>query len=130
MAHITIRRGASALGATALIGLALAGPASARLDPDGGSPVSSSSSATAGDVRHHDSAGSQSQSNAPLLQREKAFSDTMAPKAPKPQVKIITVDTNTIEYLQVGAGALAGMAVVGAGALVLSQFHRRNAAAV
>lgn len=129
MSRITVRRGASTLGATALIGLALVAPASAKPDgPGAGShPVSS---LTAGDVRQHDSAGTEGPSTAQLLQREKAYSYTMKPEAPKPPVKVITVDTNTIEYLQVGAGALAGMAVVGAGALVLSQVQRRRTAAV
>jgi hypothetical protein len=130
MARITIRRGASALGASALIGLALAGPASARLDPGDRTPVSSGSSVTAGDVRHHDTVASQGLSNAQLLRLEKQYGHTMKPEAPRPSVKIITVDSNAIEYLQVGAGALAGMALAGAGALVLSQAHRRSAAAV
>jgi hypothetical protein len=129
MSRITVRRAASALGATALIGLALAAPAIAK--PHGPSTGSDPvSSLTSGDVRHHDTAGIEGPSTAELLRREKAYSYTMKPEAPKPSVKVITVDRNTIEYLQVGAGALAGGAIAGAGALVLSQSHRRRTAAV
>ena len=130
MARITIRRGASALGASALIALALAGPASARIDPGDRAPASSGSGITAGDVRHHDSVASQGLSSTELRQLQRHYGYPASPEAPQPPAKIVTVDSNTVEYLQVGAGALAGMALTGAGALVLSQVNRRKTAAV
>ena len=40
----------------------------------------------------------------------------------------LTVDDNAIEYVQVGLGALGGMALMGAAAAALSANHRRHEA--
>ena len=109
MAHSTLRRGAFALGASALIGLALAAPATARPVPG--------PSASIGVVTHGPAY------NSPDWQRGHA--SNAGPALPVPRVSTL-VDDNAVEYLQVGAGALAGMALAGATAVVVGRRHRAH----
>jgi hypothetical protein len=89
MSHTTrIRRAASVFGATGLIALSLAGPASARQDPSTGELPR----CTTG-----------------------CFEGGTAPGRTQ------FIDDNAVEYLQLGAGVLAGIALAGAGAAVASR---------
>ena len=81
----TVRQGAAAIGASGLIALSLASPAAARPDPGTGSPQRCSSSCYVGGAN--------------------ASGPT----------QFITLDDNAVEYLQLGAGVLAGIALAGAG---------------
>ena len=47
--------------------------------------------------------------------------------APAPMVKTITIDDGALDFLQIGAGALAGFALAGATAVAMSKSHRRQA---
>jgi multidrug efflux pump subunit AcrA (membrane-fusion protein) len=49
------------------------------------------------------------------------------PRDPHPTPRVIRVDDNALEYVQIGGGLLAGMALAGAGATLVS---RRNHAHV
>ena len=83
----TVRRGLCVLGAAATLGLALAGPATARPEP--GEPVGSCTEAV----------------------------------QPAPRTLSVPVDDNALELFQVGGGVLAGLALAGAGAAVVSRRH-------
>lgn len=121
MSHTTsLRRTASALGATALLGMVLAAPAMARPDPGEGGPAVDSSTAT---------------SQFPYgLERERREGGTMvqpaprqAPEVAKPaQPTIVFMEDDAVEYLQIGAGVIAGIALVGAGAVVASRINPRG----
>ena len=94
MSHTTsLRRSAAALGATGLIALTIAGPASARQVPGNGDwadqhcSVSCYEGGTSGSTR--------TLSN--------------------------PIDDNGVEVLQLGAGLLAGLALAGAGAAAFSR---------
>lgn len=86
--NTTLRRSLCAVGAAAALGLSVAGPASARVDP--GEPVGS---------------------NRP---------------APPPRPPTF-IDDNAIEWVQVGGGVLAGLALAGAGAALGSRRHHASA---
>lgn len=88
----TIRRGAAALGTSGLIALSLAGPASAR-------PISGT--------------GSQ--------QELGCTTSCYAGGATSGGPPIVRVDNSAIEYLQLGGGLLAGIALAGAGMAVASR---------
>ena len=95
MSHTTsIRRSASILGATGLIALSMAGQASAREVPGNGDPTEQycTTSCYEGGTIVDTSSG------------------------PTPQV-----DGGTVEYVQLGAGLLAGLALAGAGAAAFSR---------
>jgi hypothetical protein len=92
-----IRRAASVLGATGLVALSMAGPASARPDPGSGSP----------EDWHCTSA----------CYLGGAVADDPVPRP------VLRVDDGGIQVLQLGAGVLAGAALAGAGMAVVS---RRN----
>jgi hypothetical protein len=96
--HSTFRRGASALGASALIALSLAGPASARPDPGTGGL--------------HE----WPQWSEPYV----GGTGSTGPAA--------NIDSNVPEYLQLGAGVLAGIALAGAGLAVASRRSHAHAA--
>jgi hypothetical protein len=95
----SIRRAASIVGATGLIALSMAGPASARQDPSNGEVHRCTSgcyeSGTSGD---------------------------------SPRTITISVDDNAFEVLQLGAGLLAGVALAGAGMAVASRRGHAHAA--
>lgn len=94
MSHSTsIRRSASALGATGLIALSLAGTASARQVPGNGGS----------DEQHCSVSCYQGGSPAATTPR------TDAPTS------------GSMDYLQLGAGLLAGLALAGGGAVALSR---------
>jgi hypothetical protein len=91
MSHTTrIRRAASVFGATGLVALSLAGPASARQDPG------------AGDLPRCTTG---------------CFEGGTTPGT----TQLTAIDDNAVEYLQLGAGVLAGIALTGAGAAVASR---------
>lgn len=98
MSHTTsIRRAASVAGATGLVVLSLAGPASAKPDPGTGTlPKAdcSTSSCYQGQPRSGDS------------QTVTVFRN---------------IDDNAVEVLQLGAGILAGVALAGAGMALASR---------
>lgn len=99
----TFRRGAAAAGATGLVALALAGPASARPLPGTGSP----------DEQRCTTACFEGGTGSG------GFARTVA------------VDDNAIELLQLGGGLVAGVALAGAGMAVASRrthAHRFHAA--
>ena len=89
----SIRRAASILGATGLITLSLAGPASAREVPGNGDWADQHCSVSC--YEGPDPAGSSTQ--------------------------VIRIDDNAVEVMQLGAGLLAGVALAGAGAAAFSR---------
>jgi hypothetical protein len=93
----TTRRWAGALGTTALLALTLAGPADARQDPGTG--------------------GLHERLNSAQLHQNDA--------GPVPVPGVPSVVTDGTAYLELGAGVLAGLALAGAGAVVVSR--RRHA---
>ena len=94
MSHTTsIRRSASILGATGLIALSLAGPASAREVPGNGD----------------------------WAEQHCSTSCYQGPAPAGASTQVIRIDDNAIEVLQLGAGLLAGIALAGAGAAALSR---------
>jgi hypothetical protein len=99
MSHTTsIRRAASVVGATGLLALSMAGPASARPDAGPGELPRCSSQCYEGP-----------ESTGGVLPR-------------------IPVDENGFEVLQLGAGILAGVALAGAGMAVASRRSHAHAA--
>ena len=101
MSHTTsIRRAASILGATGLIALSMAGPASARPDPGTGGA--------------HE-----------WTQWSEPYKGGSAGSAMTPTN---SVDDNAVEVLQLGAGILAGVALAGAGMAVASRRTHGRAA--
>jgi hypothetical protein len=96
----SIRRAASIVGATGLIALSMAGPASARPDPGTGSPAEQHCSVSC--YQGPDSGG------------------ITLPQPP---------DGSGVEVLQLGAGILAGVALAGAGLAAASRrSHTAHAA--
>jgi hypothetical protein len=101
-------------------------PAFARPDP--GEPFPSAGSrpdgaivqypapAAGADSRNHRGAGATTEEN--RVSREQ-----MAPKTPA----VVTLDDDAVEYLQIGLGALGGVALMAAGAAAVSASHRRHA---
>ncbi|WP_404383980.1 hypothetical protein LL946_01290 [Knoellia locipacati] len=90
--HTTSRRAAAAAATTAVAGILTIVPAHARQDPG--------PSVGAKDARPD---GSSLQYSAP------------APASPSlPAPAMLVIDDGAVEYLQIGLGAVAGMAVVGA----------------
>jgi hypothetical protein len=90
----SIRRSASVLGATGLIALSLAGPASAREVPGNGSWADQHCSTSC------------FQGGAP---------------AGNQQTPSTSISDNGVQVLQLGAGVLAGLALAGAGAAAFSR---------
>ena len=96
MSHTTsIRRSASILGATGLIALSIAGPASARQVPGNGDWADQHCSVNC----YEGPSGSGGGATIPTT----------------------TIDDNGVEVLQLGAGLLAGLALAGAGAAAFSR---------
>jgi hypothetical protein len=117
MGRITIRRGASVFGASALIGLALAGPATAKPMPG--------PNASPGTVTHGQEYISPDQQRA--YESHYGPSSGSGVTAPTPVVKTITTDDGALDFLQIGAGALAGFALAGATTVAMGKSHRRQA---
>lgn len=102
MSHTTsIRRSASVLGATGLIALSLAGPASAREIPGNG-----------------DWADQHCSTNCYVGGTTGGTQRTLSNP----------IDDNGVEVLQLGAGLLAGLALAGAGAAAFSRRTHAHAA--
>lgn len=100
MSHTTsIRRAAATLGAAGILSLSMAVPASARQDPGTGEPLRCTTSCYVG--------------------------GTQGPTNPGPN--IVTIDDNAVEFLQLAAGALAGVALAGAGIALVSRRHHHLA---
>ncbi len=98
----SIRRAACIAGATGLLALSMAGPASARQDPGTGS-----------------------------LKEQRCTTSCYTPSAGGGGGTVTTngpTDDNAIEVLQLGAGILAGVALAGAGAVVASRRTHARAA--
>lgn len=93
--YTSARRWAGALGATGLLTLALAAPASARPDPGTGG-----------------------------LHERTGQPEATTFEVPPPI--LIPVDDNAVEYLQLGAGILAGIALAGAGAVAASRYRHAH----
>ena len=103
MSHSTsIRRSASIAGAAGLIALSMAGPASARAVPGNG------------DWSDQHCSTSCYEGGTPLTTN------------PGPASR---VDGGAVEYVQLGAGLLAGIALAGAGAAALSRRSQTHATA-
>ena len=103
MSHTTtLRRAASIAGATGLVALSMAGPASARPDPGSGSPGEQHCTVSCyegGTIGGSSGAGT-----------------------------VLTVSDNGLQVLQIGAGLLAGVALAGAGMAVVSRRSHAHAA--
>lgn len=89
-----LRRGAAVVGATGLIALSLAGPAAARPDPSTGGI-------------HEGTAGNSA----------------IAGPESTPSMQVLRIDDNALEYLQLGAGMAAGLALGGAAMVLVSRRH-------
>ena len=130
----TSRRAATAIATLGLASLVTLAPAQARTDPgtplpSAGTPADSSrfdndrsgSTALSGSARHR-GVGATTEEN--RVSREQ-----IAPKSEAPgPTTMIRVDDDAVEYLQIGLGALAGVALFGATAAAVSASHRRHAA--
>jgi hypothetical protein len=93
--NTSARRIAAAAGATGLIALCLAAPASARTDPGTGG----------------------------LHEQYPAVGGT-EPAATAPITRVLRIDDDAVEVLQLGAGAAAGLALGGAGmVLIMRRSH-------
>ena len=94
MSHTTsIRRSASILGATGLVALSMAGPASAREVPGNGDWADQRCSVNCYE----------------------------GPVPTGSSTRVIRIDDNAVEVMQLGAGLLAGVALAGAGAAAFSR---------
>ena len=135
MSHTSsLRRTASALGATALLGMALAAPAMASPDPgNGASAASTTTSQFPNGLDRQRREGSP-----PALDRKRQVDgfvytrdvSTGPQQATKPQSgpTVVIRDNDPIEYVQIGAGVLAGFALAGAAAAVVSRRSHRGLA--
>ena len=104
MSHsISIRRSAAILGATGLIALSMAGPATARQVPGDGDWADQHCSVNCYEGGTTGRAGTSS-------------------------TQVFKVDDNAVEYLQLGAGLLAGIALAGAGMAATSRRSHGHAA--
>ena len=100
MSHTTpIRRALTVAGATGILAFSVAGPASARPDPGN---------------------GSQSEWSC----QSSCYEGGTTPSG----VTTVTIDDNALEMLQLGGGVLAGLALAGAGAAVISRRSHSHAA--
>ena len=134
MSHTTtFRRTASALGATALLGMALAAPAMAAQDPGDSVPAVDTTTISqfpTGLDRE------RREGNASSVDRERQLGgftsskelSTLPQEATTPQSgpTIVIRDDDPVAYIQVGAGMLAGFALAGAAAAVVSRRNHRG----
>ena len=127
MSHTTtFRRTASALGATALLGMALAAPAMAAQDPGDAVPAveaTTTSQFPTGLDRE------RREGNASTVDRERQLGGFTYSKelSTLPQEATVVIrDNDPAAYTQVGAGMLAGFALAGAAAAVVSRRNHRG----
>lgn len=107
MSHTThLRRALSVVGAAGLIVLSMAGPAGARPDPGSGSPRD----------WHCSTSCYQGGGAVPV---DAGVSDVRT---------VLRVDDTGVQVLQLGAGVLAGLAMAGAGAALVSRRHHAQVA--
>lgn len=130
MSHSTSpHRTASALGATALLGLVLAAPAMASQDAGTDGPAPDSTTAVSGSINGLERSLREGNTDGTHRQRRdggSAHPDSYrtSQDAPQPSTPtVVAMDDDAIEYLQVGAGVLAGILVAGASAVVISRRH-------
>ncbi len=153
MSHTTSRRrSAAALGATALLATVLAAPAMASQDPgttDRATPAPRASSrtastATSARARRTPPPSSRTGSTAAGARAVAPTASTATgswvasptpPRSPRsrssrpaeqPTTRIVFRDNDAVEYLQVGAGVLAGIVLAGAAAAVISRRNHRG----
>lgn len=107
MSHSTnISRWASAVGASGLMILALAAPAAARPDPGTGGLHERTTTA----------------------QEDRQCTGSAAGTGTGTVMEVFrVVDDNAMEYFQIGAGTLAGLALAGAGAMLVSRRNHAHA---
>lgn len=149
MSHTaSLRRSATVVGATALLGMVLAAPALAS--PDSGQSVAADSTTATSQFPHgldrsmregttttgqfpHGLDRSVREGTTTAIDRERQLGgftyskelstlpqETTEPAAPP---TVVRVEDDTIEYLQVGAGVLAGILLAGVGGVVISRRH-------
>ena len=134
MSHTTtFRRTASALGATALLGMALAAPAMAAQDP-GDSVTAVDATTTSQFPTGLDR--ERREGNASSVDRERQLGgftyskelSTLPQEATTPQSgpTVVIRDDDPVAYIQVGAGMLAGFALAGAAAAVVPRRNHRG----
>ena len=134
MSHTTtFRRTASALGATALLGMALAAPAMAAQDPGDSVPAVD---ATTTSQFPNGLDRERREGNVSSVDRERQLGgftyskelSTLPQEATTPQSgpTVVIRDDDPVAYIQVGAGMLAGFALAGAAAAVVSRRNHRG----
>lgn len=148
MSHTaSLRRSASVVGATALLGMVLAAPALAS--PDSGQSVAADSTTATSQFPHgldrsmregtttsqfpHGLDRSAREGTTTAIDRERQLGGFTYSKElstlPQETTKqaappaIVRVEDDTIEYVQVGAGVLAGILLAGVGGVVISRRH-------
>ncbi|KGN32263.1 hypothetical protein N802_18035 [Knoellia sinensis KCTC 19936] len=125
----TTRRAAGILATTAVAGLLTVSPAFAK--PDSGGPIQpggTTSTLSPADVKVHDSSSERRVFESEIIQKN--LDDLRKDKgsAPAPGPAAITLPDSGVNYLQIGLGALGGMAAAGALAAAVSVRHHRHAA--
>jgi hypothetical protein len=102
MTHIDGRRVAAGLGLALVLGATVAAPASAKQDP-----------------------GPRPTVTLPYSQDvyENHYGTQVAPPVPpaQPRIQLRRIDDNAVEYVQLGGGVLAGIALAGAGMAMASR---------
>jgi hypothetical protein len=125
----TIRRTSSALGAAAVLGLALSGPALARPEPgpDRHQPATSCCviDESVYGTHYGTKPGTDSSSSGSANAVENAVRQPK-PAAP-PQTPVLKPIGDSIELLQIGLGALGGAVLAAAGASAMASRHRHVA---
>ena len=121
MSHTTtFRRTASALGATALLGMALAAPAMAAQDPGDAVPAVDATTTVNGTVN-----GAERERREGGIYYPQ-FDATPQKAATSSAPTILLMEDHSVEYVQVAAGVVAGIALAGAGAVALSRRNPRG----
>ena len=132
----TTRRAATAVATIGLATLVTLTPAQARTDP--GTPLPSAGTPVDSSRSDNDRSGSGTTAAPPdriyegsiIQQNLWDLEDRRRATAPSEPgtAAVIRVDDDAVEYLQIGLGALAGVALFGAAAAAVSATHRRHAA--
>lgn len=131
----TSRRAATAVATIGLASLVTLAPAHARTDP--GTPLPSAGTPADSSRLDSDRRGAGTTEAPPDRTYESSIIQqnlwdledrrrVTAPSAPGPAA-VIRVDDGAVEYLQIGLGALTGVALFGAAAAAVSASHRRHA---
>ncbi|GGB85599.1 hypothetical protein N798_17270 [Knoellia flava TL1] len=129
----TTRRAATAVATIGLASLVTLAPAQARTDP--GTPLPSAGTPADSSRFDNDRSGSTTPSDSSLhrgvgatSEENRVSREQIAPRADLPgPATMIRVDDDAVEYLQIGLGALTGVALFGAAAAAVSASHRRHA---